>query len=435
MAPPAMRESRLGSVFRDLRYDEADRITSYTHWLIATGAAQSELDQSFGYDELGRLKSVSRGGSNWTINYDANGNRTGVTLNGVTSTYTTAATSNRLTGTTNPARSFGYDEAGNTEQDTVRAFTATYDLAGRLATLTKGGVTTRYAYDSFGRRVRKHGSTGAASTVIFMYGLDGQLLGEYDAAGVALREYVWLGGTPVAMFTPDPANAANPPLVYYIDADHLNTPRVIVDKNDKRRWRWLAEPFGTTAPETNPEGLGVFTQNLRFPGQYADVESGLFYNYFRDYDSSIGRYTTSDPIGLAGGINTFSYVSNSPLIYVDQRGLDAQCGPGKVAISDPNNPGGQVFICRPSPTEPSSTPICITPECAGGVQPTPAPASDNAQCQFHCNVKYQPVCTATGVGAGAATTPLGGAAATGSCIMIKYFVCKKICKDKCESNK
>jgi RHS repeat-associated protein len=139
---------------------------------------------------------------------------------------------------------------------------------------------------------------------------------------VAIREYVWLGSTPIAVFTPDPANAANPPLTYFIHTDHLDTPRVVVDKNNAIRWRWMAEPFGTTAPENNPSSLGAFTQNLRFPGQYADSESGLSYNYFRDYDASIGRYVQSDPIGLQGGINTYSYVGENPLSYMDPRGLD-----------------------------------------------------------------------------------------------------------------
>ena len=101
-------------------------------------------------------------------------------------------------------------------------------------------------------------------------------------------------------------NGTSPPNVFYIHSDHLGTPRVVAQYGQQLRWRWLAEPFGTTAPENNPAALGAFTFNLRFPGQYADAESALSYNYFRDYDASIGRYVQSDPIGLAGGINTYA---------------------------------------------------------------------------------------------------------------------------------
>lgn len=203
------------------------------------------------------------------------------------------------------ARSFGHDNAGNTTSDSPN-FTASFNLAGRMATLVKAGVTTTYSVDGLGRRVRKFASTGSASTLIFMYDQSGQLLGEYNTIGAAIREYVWLNNTPIAMFMPDPASVTNTPLVYYFHTDHLDTPRVVVDKNNTIRWRWLAEPFGTTAPETNPSSLGIFTQNLRFPGQYADSESGLNYNYFRDYDASTGRYIQSDPIGAASGTKLFA---------------------------------------------------------------------------------------------------------------------------------
>ena len=65
----------------------------------------------------------------------------------------------------------------------------------------------------------------------------------------------------------------------------------------------------------------LFNFNLRFPGQYFDIETGKHYNYFRDYDPSIGRYIQSDPIGLSAGTNTFAYVSAAPLGFADAFGL------------------------------------------------------------------------------------------------------------------
>ncbi|QTN25659.1 Ig-like domain repeat protein [Rhizobacter sp. AJA081-3] len=351
----------LGNNLRDLSYDAADRITGYAHYDATSGAAQTSLNQTFSYDELGRITGVVTPTASWTIGYDANGNRTSVTLNGTASTYTTATTSNRLNSITNPARSLGYDAAGNTTSD---SYTATYNLAGRMATLTKAAVTTTYAVDGMGKRVRKFDGSGAASTVLFVYDQQGQLLGEYNSAGTASREYVWLGNTPVAVFTPDPANSANPPLVYYIHTDHLGTPRIVVDKSGNQRWNWLAEPFGTTAPNNNPSALGAFTFNLRFPGQYADQESGLFYNYFRDYDASAGRYVQSDPIGLAGGINTYSYALNQPTLHTDPDGR-------------------QVVVVTTTQSGPRYDPRSDTlvPPTAPTPSFTPAPASPSAMCQ------------------------------------------------------
>ena len=310
---------RLGDVFRDVTYDAANRIISYTHLSANDGIAQPSLDQNFGYDENGRLTSVTTVASSWAIAYDLNGNRTGMSLNGSLSTYNTEATSNRLASVSNPARSFRYDNAGNTTSDSAN-YTATYGLSGSLASITKSGVTGTYTYDADKRRVRKVTSAGAGSTVIFVYGINGELLGEYDQTGQTIREYVWLDDAPVAMFVPDPANPIGEPQVFYIHADHINTPRLVVDRNNAIRWRWFAEPFGTTAPEVNPSGLGAFTQNLRFPGQYADAESGLWYNMARYYGPGEGRYKQSDPIGLAGGINTYSYVEGNPLLMVDPDG-------------------------------------------------------------------------------------------------------------------
>jgi RHS repeat-associated protein len=111
-------------------------------------------------------------------------------------------------------------------------------------------------------------------------------------------------------------------LLNYIQVDHLNTPRLVTDSSGTIVWRWdQQEPFGVNTPDENPSSLGMFEFPLRFPGQYADKETSLFYNYYRDLDSTIGRYTESDPIGLRGGLNTFGYVDADPLRFKDFFGL------------------------------------------------------------------------------------------------------------------
>jgi RHS repeat-associated protein len=76
-------------------------------------------------------------------------------------------------------------------------------------------------------------------------------------------------------------------------------------------------------PDENPSGLGALEFPLRFPGQYFDKETNLHYNYFRDYDPSIGRYEESDPVGLYAGLNTYSYVLGNPRAKMDPLGLAA----------------------------------------------------------------------------------------------------------------
>jgi RHS repeat-associated protein len=116
-------------------------------------------------------------------------------------------------------------------------------------------------------------------------------------------------------------NTSEASRIFFVHADHLNAPRVVTNSSNQIRWRWMSDPWGQLLPETNPQSLGAFTLNLRLPGQVYDVESNLHYNYFRDYSPETGRYVQSDPIGLAGGINTYVYVNASPIDTVDPLGL------------------------------------------------------------------------------------------------------------------
>ena len=315
----------LGDVIRDLRYDEADRIVSFTH-LARDASARPMLDQQFSFDANDRLAGVVSATASWRIEHDANGNRTLLSLNGNSNTYGVDPASNRLLSVGNPEVRLAHDAAGNLTEliSGGQAFVVGHNLAGQVTTLSRHGVTTSYAYDALGQRIRKSDNRTVEHTTVFVYDPDGHLLGEYDHTGKVLREYVWLNDTPVAVFMPDPADPTGAPEVFYIHADHIDTPRVVVDVHNRVRWRWWSEPFGTTAPETNPQGLGSFTFNLRFPGQYADAESGLFYNGFRYYSPQGGQYTQSDSIGLMGGsLSTYSYANGNPVSFVDPDGLFA----------------------------------------------------------------------------------------------------------------
>jgi RHS repeat-associated protein len=189
-----------------------------------------------------------------------------------------------------------------------------------MISATKASVTTTYALNALGQRVKK---TTSGSSTYFVYDEAGHLVGEYDNSGNLLQETVWFGDIPVATLRPN-GGGVN---VFYVHTDHLNTPRRISRPSDNVVvWRWDGDPFGTTVANEDPDGdSNSFAYALRFPGQYFDSETGLHYNYQRDgYDPAVGRYTQSDPIGFEGGINTYAYVHGSPVGNSDPLGLLAR---------------------------------------------------------------------------------------------------------------
>ena len=294
--------------FTSYGYDDAFRITNIND------SGNSALSWVYGYDVMDRLNSAVKTGQTRGWTYDLNGNR--LTETGSSpSTFTVAGTNNRLTGVSGGfTRTYTYNAVGSAL--TYGTLTYTYNNRGRMKTSKVGTTTTTYVVNALGQRIKKSG--GSAGTVLYLYDEAGHLLGEYSSTGVLVQETIWLGDTPVATIRPKTGGFE----FFYVHTDHLNTPRRVSRPLDNQlRWRWDSDPFGTAVPNENPATLGAFKYNLRYPGQYFDVESGLNYNYFRDYDAAIGKYVESDPVGLKAGVNTYAYVENNPIMKTDLLGL------------------------------------------------------------------------------------------------------------------
>ncbi len=310
---------------RIVRYDAAGRIAAFEHTGSASASpAPASFDQRFGYDNLDRLTSFSSNTGTQGYGYDASGNRSTLSYGAASYNYVTSPASNRLDSTSGPlpAKRYDYDEAGNL----IRELNTTYtyrDFGQRGQMWRSATDKPNYDYNGLGQRISKRSPLLAGGANVYAYDEAGHLLGEYDAAGVALEETVYLGDLPVAVLKPGAPSAPN---IYYVYADQINTARVITSAaGNAMVWRWdAADPFGVSHPLENPGGGAAFVYNPRFPGQLFDFETNTHYNYYRDYDPQTGRYVQSDPIGLEGGINTYGYVGGNPLSKIDPLGLQAE---------------------------------------------------------------------------------------------------------------
>ncbi|MGH8321682.1 MAG: RHS repeat domain-containing protein [Gammaproteobacteria bacterium] len=288
-----------------LGYNPDDDITGLTDNLVGGNS------QTLGYDNLNRLNTGSGAYGSQSYGYDANGNRNTETLNGTNTTLNIAATSNQLASLSGGQnKTYQYDANGNLISDGTNTYT--YDDTNRLASVTTSSGADTYQYNGLGQRIEK---TVGSATTVYVYDEAGHLIGEYTPTGALIAEHIWLDNRPVGLITPSG--------LYYVTTDQLGTPRAITNASKTVVWQWHSDPFGNGTP------TGSITYNLRFPGQYYDAETGHNYNYFRDYDPTIGRYIESDPIGLLGGPGTYSYVDAKPITREDSKGLYNYAPPDK----------------------------------------------------------------------------------------------------------
>ncbi|RTL89381.1 MAG: RHS repeat protein, partial [Hyphomicrobiales bacterium] len=317
-----------------LTYDAGDRITGTA---VNAGAAKA-----YAYDALARLTSFTAGTIGQTYTYDAEGNRlTAALKNGITAsnfTYAFPSTSNRLASVGGAAtETFTYDASGNTLTD-APSYAFTYDDRGRLVSSKIGAIIKTYGVNGLGQRVSKTDAATPSTNIYFVYDEAEHLIGEYNSTGARIEETVWLGDLPVATI-----QASG---FFFVAPDHLGAPYQITNASKAQVWLWDHDPFGTDAP------TGSLVYNLRLPGQYYDSETRLNYNYYRAYNPKLGRYSQSDPIGLVGGINTYTYVEGNPLSRFDTAGLSD----GIITVAPPPTP-----TPTPPPTPSSNAPQSADP--------------------------------------------------------------------------
>lgn len=360
------------------------------------------------YDALDRLDTVTASigipNFEYDFDYDPTGNRTQQIADGVLTSYTYEPSSNRLIEIDFDA--VGVDANGNTTA--LHGMSLGYTSDNRLSTVDGLGFA-RYngLGQRVMKETLIPGSNFWRRAKVYVYGKDGELLAETGPKGGVTRNYIYLNGRLIAlvdripssserflradfdndgmisvrdyaewrflhpgdpdydvtgdgvndgaddMFLVDCVNQSNcfasdyEHRVYTVHSDRLGTPYMLKDESATSVWEARYDPFGIAEVDEDPDGDGdTVTLNVRFPGQYYDEETGLHYNYFRDYDPSTGRYIQSDPIGLRGGLNTYAYAAANPLRYIDPLGLHhgpkhGQMGHGMVGDPGPRGFGGQ----------------------------------------------------------------------------------------------
>lgn len=180
-----------------------------------------------------------------------------------------------------------------------------WDARDLLASVTRpDGAVVRYEYDALGRRVRK---VYDGRAVEFVW--DGDTLAHEVEPGGARVTWVFEPGgfTPLARMTETSRCA--------VVSDYLGVPTAMVNEGGAVVWQARSDVYGVARVEVGDEPCP-----WRWPGQYADDETGLHYNRFRYYAPDEGIYLSQDPIGLDGGLRAYGYV-HDPMTWVDPFGL------------------------------------------------------------------------------------------------------------------
>jgi len=276
--------------------------------------------QIYGYDTTNRLSSASENnGTSWTQNftYDRYGNRNfaaGTTL----PTQLTASNNpiitlgtNRINPSVSGQSNVTYDNAGNLTQDVI-GHDYTYEGENKMTTYDGGSSAggASYSYDGDGKRVKKVVGGSPEVTTVFVYNIVGQLIAEYGSA-------------------PPGSGGAS-----YLTSDMLGSPRIVTGSSQEVKTRHDYLPYGEEISagyggRTTMQGYVPGSLQQKFTGKERDQETGLDYFGARYYSSTIGRFSSVDPVTIKKTrlldpqrINLYAYVRGNPLKFLDPTGED-----------------------------------------------------------------------------------------------------------------
>jgi RHS repeat-associated protein len=312
-------------------YDTAGQLTSIVN-LATDSSVNSRFDYT--YDELGRQVGTNTLDGNWTYTYDDIGQLTGAVFASTNPeipnqdlTYVYDAAGNRIRTVENGVTA-NYGTNNLNQYTTAGEFSYTYDADGNLISKVRGsetwtygynnenqlvrvvetdGTTTEYEYDTFGNRTATIDNGQRTEYLVDPFDFK-DVVAEYDGSGNLIARYA--NGLGLVSRT-DTVNTA------YYDFNAVGSTVGLTGGTGTYLNRYTYRPFGEEIAETE-----TVANPFEFVGQWGVMEegNGLDFMRARFYDSLTGKFTSTDPIGIEGGINLYNYVQSNPISYADPSG-------------------------------------------------------------------------------------------------------------------
>ena len=277
----------------------------------------------YGYDALNRLTSFKQGQITTGVeipnplkqvqyNLDALGNRTTMTVNGVTTNYT-ANNMNAYTAVT--GMNLQYDDNGNMTGDGTHTYQ--YNYNNRLISVDNGATAT-YKYDALNRRIQKTVVEPVETTTNYYYSGD-QAIEERNAFDAVQATYLF------GISVDDVLQMQRGGNTYYYHKNHLGSVVALTNGSGNLVERYEYDPYGQ--PSFFDASDNALTQSsvsnaILFTGRNYDAETGLYYYRARTMHPGLGRFMQHDPKMYVDGMNMYSYVLNNPLYFIDSYGLE-----------------------------------------------------------------------------------------------------------------